>query len=304
MSVAEGAGNSYKDAHDMVDADRNELNMAYAFEGVDIAGSPNGYSVLHFKEVFSRWDSVFASKGWLSIFLANHDQARMVSRFGNDSPQFRDLSSKMLTTFILTMRGTPYYYNGDELGMTNIRFDKIEDYRDMQTLNEYKHQQNIGADMQQFMEAIKYGSRDNGRTPMQWDSTKNAGFTAGTPWIKVNPNYKTINVAREEKDPNSCLNYFRNLVALRKQNKVLVYGKYTLLDKDNPKIYAYTREGDGKKILVLLNFSAENAQSNIWIKAKRSQLLAGNYPDGFTTLNKNSIIRLRPYEALVYELKN
>jgi oligo-1,6-glucosidase len=137
MSVAEGAGNTFEDAHDLVDADRHELNMAYAFEGVDIANDPKGYSLLHFKEVFSKWDSVFAEKGWLSIFLANHDQARMVTRFGNDSPEFRDLSSKMLTTFILTMRGTPYYYNGDELGMTNIRFDKIDDYRDMSTLNEY-----------------------------------------------------------------------------------------------------------------------------------------------------------------------
>ena len=146
MSVAEGAGNSFEDAHNLVDADRNELNMAYAFEGVDIA-KPEGYSLLHFKEVFSRWDSAFAKKGWLSIFLANHDQARLVSRFGNDSPAFRELSSKMLTTFIMTMRGTPYYYNGDELGMTNAGFDKIEDYRDMPTLNEYQHQKNTGGDL-------------------------------------------------------------------------------------------------------------------------------------------------------------
>ena len=126
-----------------MDANRKELNMAYAFDGVDIA-KQNGYSLLHFKEVFSRWDSAFAKNGWLSIFLANHDQARMVTRFGNDSPVFRDVSSKMLTTFIMTMRGTPYYYNGDELGMTNIRFDKIEDYRDVPTLNEYQYQQKIG----------------------------------------------------------------------------------------------------------------------------------------------------------------
>lgn len=304
MSVAEGAGNSYKDAHNMVDADRNELNMAYAFEGVDIANNPKGYSVLHFKEVFSRWDSVFASKGWLSIFLANHDQARMVSRFGNDSPEFRDLSSKMLTTFIMTMRGTPYYYNGDELGMTNIRFDKIEDYRDMSTLNEYKHQQNIGGDMQKFMEGIKYACRDNGRTPMQWDGTKNAGFTSGTPWIKVNPNYKTINVAAEEKDPNSCLNYFRKIVALRKNNTVLVYGKYTLLDKNNPSVYAYTREGNGKKMLILLNFSAKKAQTNIGIPVKNSKLLAANYTYSAAFVNDSSNIRLRPYEALVYELND
>src|SRR5664279_3650148 len=126
MSVAEGAGNSFTDAHNLVDSSRHELNMAYAFEGVDIA-KPGGYSLLHFKEVFSRWDSAFANNGWLSIFLANHDQARLVSRFGNDSPAFRDLSSKMLTTFIMTMRGTPFYYNGDELGMTNSEFGTIHD---------------------------------------------------------------------------------------------------------------------------------------------------------------------------------
>jgi len=302
MSVAEGAGNSYKDAHDLVDADRHELNMAYAFEGVDIAGNPKGYSVLHFKEVFSRWDSIFANKGWLSIFLANHDQARMVSRFGDDRPQFRGLSSKMLTTFIMTMRGTPYYYNGDELGMTNIRFDNIEDYRDMSTLNEYKHQLNIGGDMQKFMEGLKYGCRDNGRTPMQWDNTQNAGFTSGTPWIKANPNYKTINVAAEEKDQNSCLNYFRRLVALRKQNNVLVYGKYTLLDKNNPNVYTYARESNGKKMLVVLNFSAGNAQTHIGLRIKNSKLLAGNYTDASSSVKDDTNIKLRPYEALVYEV--
>ena len=124
--------------------------MAYAFDGVDIAG-PEGYSILHFKEVFSRWDSAFATKGWLSIYLSNHDQARLVSRFGNDSPAFRDFSAKMLATFILTMRGTPYYYNGDELAMTNIRFKKIQDYRDMSMINEYQHQKNIHGDTLRFL---------------------------------------------------------------------------------------------------------------------------------------------------------
>src|SRR5450432_4130768 len=228
MSVAEGAGNSFTDAHNLVDANRDELNMAYAFEGIDIA-KPGGYSLLHFKEVFSRWDSAFANNGWLSVFLANHDQARLVSRFGNDSPAFRQLSSKMLSTFIITMRGTPYYYNGDELGMTNAGFDKIEDYRDMPTLNEYRHQKSVGGDIKKFMKRIKFECRDNGRTPFQWDSTINAGFTSGTPWIKVNPNYTTINAAAQESDPHSCLNYFRSLVKLRNNNiPILVYGNYIL----------------------------------------------------------------------------
>ncbi len=160
-----------------------------------------GYSLLHFKEVFSSWDYSFASNGWLSIFLSNHDQARMVSRFGNDRPAYRGPLSKMLSTFIMTMRGTPYYYNGDELGMTNIRFNKIGDYRDMSMLNEYKHQKAIHADTLKFLERSKFTSRDNGRTPFQWNNTKNAGFTTGNPWISVNPNYKYVNVDFENRIP-------------------------------------------------------------------------------------------------------
>ncbi|HEY4194975.1 MAG TPA: alpha-amylase family glycosyl hydrolase, partial [Mucilaginibacter sp.] len=302
MSVAEGAGNNMTDAHNMVDADRNELNMAYAFDGVDIA-KPEGYSLLHFKDVFTRWDTEFAKNGWLSIFLANHDQARLVSRFGNDKPAFREVSSKMLSTFIMTMRGTPYYYNGDELGMTNARFDKIEDYRDVATLNEYQHQKNIGGDMQKYMERIQFECRDNGRTPFQWDNSANAGFTTGTPWIKVNPNYNTINEAAQENDPNSCLNYFRSLVTLRKNNLALVYGKYTLLDKNNSNVYAYTREWEGKKILILLNFTAANALADVKIDTKKNNILLSNYKDKVIMIEKGKV-SLRPYEALICELKD
>lgn len=293
MSVAEGAGNSFEDAHDLVDSDRHELSMAYAFDGVDIA-KVDGYSLLHFKEVFSKWDSAFEKKGWLSVFLSNHDQARMVSRFGNDSAPFRDLSSKMLTTFTMTMRGTPYYYNGDELGMTNPGFDKLEDYKDKPTLNEYQYQKSIGGDMNEFMKKIKFGCRDNGRTPFQWDSSFNAGFTTGTPWIKVNPNYKTINAAAEETDTNSCLNYFRKIVQLRKDNLALIYGKYKLLDKGNPNVYAYTRELNGTKFLIVLNFRATPEKVNTGISAKRLSRLLDNYSSHFRYKE------LRPYEAAVY----
>jgi oligo-1,6-glucosidase len=300
MSVAEGAGNSFEDAHNLVDADRKELNMAYAFDGVDIA-KQGGYSLLHFKEVFSRWDSAFASKGWLSIFLSNHDQARMVSRFGNDSPPFRDLSSKMLTTFILTMRGTPYYYNGDELGMTNIRFNKIEDYRDMSMLNEYQHQKDIHADTLKFLERSKFESRDNGRTPFQWNITTNAGFTTGKPWINVNSNYTYINAASEESDSNSCLNYFKRLVIIRKTNLTLVYGKYKLLDKDNPNIYSYTREGLGKKFLILLNFTDKESSANVNLAV--SKVILSNYKDILVENGVHADIKLRPYEALICQLQ-
>ncbi|WP_299289700.1 alpha-glucosidase [uncultured Mucilaginibacter sp.] len=295
MSVAEGAGNSLQDAHDMVDADRHELNMAYAFDGVSVAKA-NGYSLLELKNVFSRWDSAFAKKGWLSIFLANHDQARLVSRFGNDSPEFREVSSKMLNTFLLTMRGTPYVYNGDELGMTNAGFTKIEDYNDIALRNEYQHMENTGGDLKQFLQLAGKENRDNSRTPFPWNGSANAGFTTGTPWLKINPNYKTINASAEDKDPNSCLNYFRKVVKLRKDNPVLVYGKYTLLDKSNPNVYAYTREYNGKKLLVLLNFKNKAAVVNTGIDLAKAKVLLGNYAEPAQDA------KLRPYEAVVYQL--
>jgi oligo-1,6-glucosidase len=298
MSVAEGAGNSFEDAHNMVDADRRELNMAYAFEGIDIA-KPEGYSLSHFKTVFTRWDSAFEHTGWLSIVLSNHDQARMVSRFGSDLPQYRALSSKMLSTFIMTMRGTPYYYNGDELGMTNSVFNTIHDFRDMPALNEYRHLIDIQGDTIAYLKRLRFESRDNGRTPFQWNNSANAGFTTGTPWIAVNPNYETINADEEEKDSNSCLHYFRKLVQLRKNNPALVYGKYHLLDKDNPTVYAYTRGGNGRKFLILLNFSSQKSQVNMEIPLTGAKLLLSNDQ----RVQGSTATSLNPYEACIYQLQ-
>jgi oligo-1,6-glucosidase len=299
MTVAEGAGSSPEDAMQFVDPDRKELNMAYHFESVDIGKHLNDFGLVKYKEIFSRYDEAFKDKGWLSIFLANHDQPRMVSKFGNDTPKFREVSSKMLSTFIMTMRGTPYYYYGDELGMVNIRFNSIDDYHDVDTRNKYIGLKNKGGDLKAFLEGQKQTSRENGRTPFQWNDTQNAGFTTGTPWLKVNPNYKTINVEAEEKDPNSVLNYFRKLVQLRKKEPTLVYGKYTLLDKENPYIYAYTRELNGKKLLVLLNFTNKNSTYKTEFPVTKSKIILDNYAG--TKKLKNNI--LRPYEAIVLELK-
>ena len=304
MTVAEGAGVTAADALDYVDADRNELNMLYHFEGVSLGylpdslkiPDPKGYSLIEFKNIYSKWDGVFAEKGWGTIYLGNHDQPRMVTRWGNDAPQWRELSSKMLTTFLFTMRATPYYYAGDELGMSNIKFDRIEDYRDIESLNWYQQIKNKGGDLRQFMEAQKIAARDNGRTPFQWDTSASAGFTSGTPWLKVNPNYQTVNVAAEDNDPNSCLNYFRRIVKLRKDHPVLVYGKYTLIDPDNPDVYAYTRELDGKRILVLLNFRDKAASVKTSFDLSKAKVLLGNYP----TASQGA--KLQPYEAVIYEL--
>jgi len=296
MTVAEGAGSSPADAMKFVDPSRHEFSMAYHFEGVGYGNYAPDYDLPGLKQVYSRWDSSFESKGWLSIFLGNHDQPRMVSHWANDTPPFRDMASKMLTTFIMTMRGTPYYYYGDELGMTNIRFDNIEDYRDIETINKYRHVKQLHGDLKQFLASRKISARDNGRTPFQWDSTAHAGFSTGTPWIKVNPNYKTVNEVSEEQDPTSVLNYFRQIVKLRKDHPVLVYGKYVLLDKDNPGIYAYTRELNGKKLLVLLNFKSKAATANTGIDLKKATLLLGNY------VSPSKGETLQPYEAVIYQL--
>lgn len=175
-------------------------------------------------------------------------------------------------------------------------FEKIEDYRDMPTLNEYQHQKNIGGDLKKYMEYIKFSCRDNGRTGMQWDSSSNAGFTTGTPWLATNRNYKEINVAAQETDENSCLNYFRKMVKLRKDNNVLVYGKFTLIDKNNPDVFAFTRELNEKKILVMLNFRSKPVAVNTLIDVRKAKLLISNY--------KSAAVNgaLQPYEAVIYEL--
>lgn len=299
MTVSEGAGSSPEDAIQFVDPDRKELDMAYHFESVDIGNHVKDFGLAKYKQIFSRYDETFKEKGWLSIFLANHDQPRMVSKFGNDTAEFRELSSKMLSIFVMTMRGTPYYYYGDELGMVNIRFNDINDYNDVETRNKYTQIKNAGGDLDAYMENRKQTSRENGRTPFQWDTTENAGFTTGKPWLKVNSNHNIINAEAQEKDPNSVLNYFRQLVQLRKQNLTLVYGAYTLLDKDNPDVFAYTRELDGKKLLILLNFSEKNTAYTLPISTAKSKIILDNYSNT-KKIKKNT---LRPYEAVILELK-
>lgn len=299
FAVSEGAGSTFEDAHSLVDADRNELQMAYHFEGMDVGNSLEGYELSEFKEVYSKWDSAFAEKGWLSIFLANHDVPRMVSKFGNDSPEFRKASSKMLNTFILSMRGTPYCYYGDELGMTNIGFESIEEYQDIAARNGYQKTLNEGGDISEYMARLKFLSRDNGRTPMQWNDSEHAGFTDGSPWLPVNENYKTVNVEAEEKDPNSCLNYFRKMVNLRMDNPVLVYGDYELLFPNHEQVYAYTRELDGEKMLVLLNFSEELVKLELPENLSTSELLINNLKE---LEQKNSQISLQPYQAVIFDV--
>jgi oligo-1,6-glucosidase len=305
MTVAEGIGVTPEQGLKFVSPERKELNMLYHFDGMALGYVPGkfkvpdlaGYDLLTFKNIYSTWSDVFAQKGWGTIYLGNHDQPRMVTRWGNDSEKYRVASSKLLTTFLLTMRATPYYYFGDELGMSNIKFSKIDDYRDIESINMYNQIKQKGGNLEEFINAQKISARDNSRTPFQWDAAPNAGFSSGTPWLAVNPNFKTVNVSAEEQDKDSPLNYFKALVGIRKQHMSLIYGDYKLIDPKNMHIYAYTRTLDDEKILVLLNFSNSPSEFPQIFDLKSAVRLIGNYPNG------NNQYRLRPYESAVYKLK-
>ncbi|WGH76094.1 alpha-glucosidase [Tenacibaculum tangerinum] len=300
FAVAEGAGSTLQDAHDLVDEDRKELQTAYHFEYVDMSRTTAGYKLTDFKTVFTKWDTSFAEKGWLAIFLSNHDNSRLVNRFGNPSTAYRRVSTQMLNTFLLSMRGTPYTYYGDELGMTNIDMPRIEEYVDVSAIGEYGMAKARGDNMEEFMKQLNYNSRENGRTPMQWDDSENAGFTTGTPWKRVNDNYKEINVANQEKSPNSVLNHFRKMVKLRKENEVLVYGDYQLLDAENDETYCFTRTLDDVKVLVLLNFTDHDSSIELSEISNNKEILINNY-DVLTILEKQ--VTLKAYQAVLLSIK-
>jgi len=297
FAVAEGAGKTLKEAHDLVDEDRKELQMVYHFESVDMAKQPGSFSLSKFKEVFSKWDKSFSEKGWIAIFLSNHDNARLVNRFGNPAPEFRTVSTQLLNTFLLSMRGTPYIYFGDELGMTNIDMPSIEDYVDIQALGEYETARLNGDDLEVFMKNLNYNSRENSRTPLQWDNSENAGFSSAEPWKRVNPNYTEINVKQQLEDPNSVLNHFKKMTQIRKENKVLTYGTYTVIDEEHPNIYAYTRSDSTTTKTVLLNFSSEPSSIEIKGISSSAKPIINNYNN---LQIENSTVTLEPYQAVIF----
>ena len=299
FAVSEGVGSTLQDAHDLVDKDRKELQMAYHFEATDMVTTLDKCTLAQFKESFTKWDKSFAEKGWIAIYLSNHDQSRFINRYGSDKPAFKDYSAKLLNTFILSMRGTPFTYYGDELGMTNIGFTKIEQYKDIAAINGYKKAATDGEDLDHYLKKLNLLSRDNGRTPMQWDAKKNAGFSSETQWLPVHENHSTVNVANQQNDHNSVLNHFRKMVALRKQNLLLVYGNYEIIQEEHPTIYAYSRTLEDQKMLILLNFS--ELESSIAMSSYNSanEVLINNYSE--LSVDKNTIT-LKPYQAVVLKL--
>ncbi|WP_293716148.1 alpha-glucosidase [uncultured Parabacteroides sp.] len=308
MSVGEGSAVPVEDVAKFVDPDREELNMLYHFDAArirntslpDFPDTGIDYSLIRLKKMFDEWDKA-VDKGWPSIYLGNHDQPRMISRFGSNDPRFRSVSAKMLATFLLTMRGTPYWFAGDEIGMCNICFENIDDYNDIDTKNRYKKTEKEGGNTQAFLEEQKQIGRDNARTPFQWDKSANAGFTTGKPWIKVNPDYQTFNVISEEKEKDSILNYFKKVIVFRKENPNLVYGTFTLLDINNPRAFLYLRESEGDRFLVALNFTPLVAIALPGFLLEEVEVVLCNYKKPIDIDVKDEIT-LRPFEAIVLKL--
>ena len=286
--------------------DRKELSMVFQFEhiGLDqIEGKEKWdlkpLELLDLKKVLSKWQVELEGQGWNSLFWNNHDLPRIVSRWGNDK-EYRVESAKMFATLLHGMKGTPYIYQGEELGMTNIRLEDINDYRDIELLNMYKDRISKGYTHEEIMESIYAKGRDNGRTPMQWDNSENAGFTTGTPWLAINENYNEINAKQCLEDENSIFHHYRKLINIRKNNDTIIYGDYTLLCPEDKNIFAYTRELNKDKILVVCNFYDEEVTFSFDGDFNYADILLSNYKDSSTLIEKLS---LRPYEAIIYRIK-
>ncbi len=311
MTVGEMPGVTPEQAVQFTSPDNKEVNMVFQFETMDIDSGEGGkwnlkpWRLADLKAVTNKWQHGLNGKGWNSLYLNNHDQPRIVSRFGNDSPEFRKLSAKLLATFNHTLQGTPYIYQGEEIGMTNVKFASIDDYKDVETLNYYREAvHDRGEPVGRVMASIYAKGRDNARTPIQWDDSEQAGFTTGTPWLAVNPNYRDINVAESLRDSDSIFRYYQKLIRLRKQHPILIYGDYEIVSEHHEQIYACTRTWQGETWLVLLNFSADESKFEApdGLQARsEGELMLSNYNDA----HSGSItgVTLRAYEARVYKLQ-
>ena len=302
ITVGEAPGVTVEEAKRYAGFDEKELNMVFQFEHVGLDGGEYGkwtdkrVPLTEFKKVMSKWQTELDGQAWNSLYLGNHDQPRSISRFGDDSPEYREVCAKMLATCLHMMQGTPYVYQGEEFGMTNVPFDDISEVRDIESINAYREMSEAGLiSREDMLRFICLKGRDNARTPVQWDDSENAGFTTGTPWIKVNPNYKQINAKAALEDKNSIFYYYQKLIALRKEEPVMVYGHYALLEPDHESLYVYTRSLDEQKLLVICNFTKEPAGYEVPAEFAGAQILIGNYQRD----KVEGTIELKPYEAIV-----
>ena len=301
MTVGETPGVTTEEAKKYAGEDSNELNMVFQFEHVDNHGKygkwdDKKWQLTKLKNIFTRWQTELYGQAWNSLFWDNHDQPRAVSRFGDDRPEFREVSAKMLATCLHMMQGSPYIYQGEELGMTNYPFQKPEEFRDIESVNAYQEWCLSGeVSHEEFWPCIIARSRDNARTPVQWAASDQAGFTTGTPWIAVNPNYTEINAKAETADPNSVFHYYKKLIALRKENPIMVYGKYEPLMEDSEELFVYTRTLDDQKLLTVCNFTDQEIAFTIPEEFVGKSCLIANMENDYGKKE----ITLRPYEAFV-----
>ena len=305
MTVGETAGVTLDEAKRYANSEGSELNMVFQFEHMNLdSGEKFKWSTKHIplvplKENLTKWQLGLDDVAWNSLYFCNHDQPRIVSRLGDDSDEFRELSAKCIATCLHMMQGTPYVYQGEELGMTNTVFNSVDDFRDLESVNAYRELIESGLYTKEDMfPKIAHKSRDNARTPMPWDTSENAGFTTGTPWLALNPNYNKINVADQLKREDSVFHYYQKLIKLRKEYEIIVYGKYELLLPDDEHIFAYVRTLGNQKLLVLCNFS-KTEQKFDFTGYENAKVLISNY-DG----NISEKATLKPYSAIALLLDN
>ncbi|HDE6098938.1 TPA: alpha-glucosidase [Staphylococcus aureus] len=296
MTVGEANGVSPDDADDWVGEENGKFNMIFQFEHLGLWNSGDShFDVNSYKSVLNRWQKQLENKGWNALFIENHDQPRRVSTWGDDDKYWYESATSHAAVYFL-QQGTPFIYQGQEIGMTNYPFESIETFNDVAVKNDYQIVKAQGGDVDALLAKYKDENRDNSRTPMQWDDTLNGGFTNGEPWFPVNPNYKTINVAQQLEDEHSVLQFYKDLIQLRKSNDVYVYGQFDLVDAENSQVFAYTRTLNEKQVLIVGNLTNHEAELTVPFDLSHGEVKLFNYDA------KVNLKQLRPYEACVIEL--
>lgn len=302
MTVGEAAGVDADEAEVWVGEDDGKFNMIFQFENMDLWNDNPGKNVdwIEYKRVISKWQNKLHNKGWNALYIENHDTPRVVSTLGNDKEYIYESSTSLALMYFM-MEGTPFIYQGQELGMTNAKFNNIEEYNDVRAKSVYEDKIKNGRTIDEALRELNAYSRDNTRTPMQWDSSKNGGFTVGNSWLKVNENYEDINVEKQLKDSNSVLNFYKNIIKIRKENECLIYGSYNLILEEDKNIFAYERILDDKKFLIITNLSNyDNTYSYNKLNLRFSNLVISNYKVK-EHKDINSMI-LKPWEARMYKI--
>lgn len=305
ITVGECSGVTLEEAKKYARSDEKELNMVFQFEHMDVDSDEKAgkwttrkMDLRNLKKILTRWQKGLQDIAWNSLYWENHDQPRSVSRFGNDSDEYREISAKMLATCIHMMQGTPYVYQGEELGMTNCPFNTLDNFRDLESINAFHELTEQGKMTEEdMMAAIGYKGRDNARTPMQWDDSVYAGFSTANPWIMVNPNYTKINAKDQVNREDSVFKYYQKLIKLRHESELIVYGTYDLILDDDKDIYAYIRTLGDEKLIVYCNFSENTREVELPEEFTNGKVLISNYIDA----KVNHKITLRPYEAIVIQ---